>query len=89
MATISCPRHFRIFSNPSDVLIDFDPKAFAQSIQLAFVLLDCVEEFRFCLRQELDNHRDPKRPFISCLISPYGMPNVRPSSTAFTRALIS
>jgi hypothetical protein len=51
------------------VLVDFDSEALTQSIQLAFVAFNCVEEFQLCLRQELDNHRDLKRPFISCLIS--------------------
>jgi hypothetical protein len=40
----------------------------AQLNELAFVVFNGVEKFRLCLWQELDDHREPKRLVISCLI---------------------
>jgi hypothetical protein len=68
ITTESQTRHFVISLDPSDVLINFVPKSQAQTTQLAFVVRDCVQQLSARFGQELDVHRDGKRPAISFLI---------------------
>lgn len=54
--------HFMVPLDPGDMPINFFPKSQTQASELAFVVRNRIQQLGASFREELDIHREGKRP---------------------------